>query len=294
MFSTFKSAAVLALLAVASADGIFNVFEESVCIRNQAQAARCLNDAHPIKYQLAQAVARVRLGKFYLTGWLWGSEGHLVTNHHNIPNEEVANKIRVELGSECSTCADPSNNDKGGCVGTFVADSTTLVFTDKLLDVSLLKLNLNPGVNLTQYGYLQARAANASLEEEVYLLGHPFGKPKQITFEHDDGTHARIISTSTPSICHEEEEDKLGYNLDTESGSSGSPVLGARDNKVVALHNCWGCHLNGKNTGHKMTKIVALLRSQNMLPKDAVADEIVPQLRSKNSLPKNAVAGDHC
>ncbi|ETV64274.1 hypothetical protein H257_18812, partial [Aphanomyces astaci] len=151
MFSTFKPAAVLALVAVACIEA---------CGVDQSLAARCLTDAHPIKYQLAQAVARIRTSVTYCTAWLWGSEGHLVTNHHNIRNESVAKETRVELGSECSTCADPGNDDQGGCVGTLVVDSTTLVFTDYDLDVSLLKLNLNPGVNLTQYGYLQARAAN--------------------------------------------------------------------------------------------------------------------------------------
>ncbi|RHY96962.1 hypothetical protein DYB37_013016 [Aphanomyces astaci] len=273
MFSTFKAAAVLALVAMASADGIFDFFEgtESICLADQAQATRCLNDAQPIKYQLAQAVARIRTGTGFCTAWLWGSEGHLVTNNHCVPDATVANRTRVEFGSECSTCTDPYNDVKGACIGTFVANSTTLVFNDKSLDLSVLKLNLNPGVNLTQYGYLQSRAANVTLDDQIYILGHPRGKPKRIAFLNDDGTHARITNTSAPSRCRE--QDTLGYNVDTEGGNSGSPILGAHDNKVVALHNCGGCEITGRNTGNKMTKIVALLKSHNLLPKDAVADD---------------------
>ncbi|RHY02785.1 hypothetical protein DYB37_013829 [Aphanomyces astaci] len=274
MFSTFKAATVLALVAVASADDILDFFKgtESLCDADQSQPGRCLGDAHPIKYQLSQAVARIRTGTTgsYCTAWLWGSEGHLITNNHCVPNEIKANQTRVEFGSECSTCADPDNNVKGACIGAIVANSTTLVFTDKSLDMTLLKLNLNPGVNLTQYGYLQSRAANASLDEQIYILGHPRGNPKRISYLNDDGQAVRITNTSAESKCYE--QDTLGYNVDTEHGSSGSPIVGVHDNEVVGLHNCGGCGINGRNTGNKMTSIVALLKSHNLLPKDAVAD----------------------
>ncbi|ETV66022.1 hypothetical protein H257_17370 [Aphanomyces astaci] len=226
MFSIFKAATVLALVAVASADDILDFFKgtESLCDADQSQPGRCLSDAH--------------FPKLYCTAWLWGSEGHLITNNHCVPNEIKANQTRVEFGSECSTCADPDNNVKGACIGAIVANSTTLVFTDKSLDMTLLKLNLNPGVNLTQYGYLQSRAVNASLDEQIYILGHPQGNPKRISYLNDDGQAVRITNTSAESKCYE--QDTLGYNVDTEHGSSGSPIVGVHDNEVVGLHNCGG------------------------------------------------------
>ncbi|KAF0702018.1 hypothetical protein DYB37_013955 [Aphanomyces astaci] len=263
MFSTFKSAAVLALVSVACIEA---------CGVDQSLAARCLTDAHPTKYQLSKAVARIRTSVTYCTAWLWGSEGHLITNNHCVPDESVANETRVELGSECSTCDDFFNDIKGACIGTLVVDSTTFVFTDYDLDMTLLKLNVSPDVNLTQYGYLQSRATNVTLDDQIYILGHPGGKPKHIAFLGDDGTHARITNASMPAGCGE--KDTLGYNVDSESGSSGSPVLSPDDDKVVAMHNCGGCELVGQNTGIKMPNIVALLKSKNLLPKDAVADDL--------------------
>ncbi|RQM31003.1 hypothetical protein B5M09_013740 [Aphanomyces astaci] len=210
MFSIFKAATVLALVAVASADDILDFFKgtESLCDADQSQPGRCLSDAHFPKL------------------WLVFARGLPVAT------------ARLEFGSECSTCADPDNNVKGACIGAIVANSTTLVFTDKSLDMTLLKLNLNPGVNLTQYGYLQSRAVNASLDEQIYILGHPQGNPKRISYLNDDGQAVRITNTSAESKCYE--QDTLGYNVDTEHGSSGSPIVGVHDNEVVGLHNCGG------------------------------------------------------
>ncbi|KAF0708390.1 hypothetical protein As57867_006351, partial [Aphanomyces stellatus] len=128
----------------------------------------------------------------------------------------------------------------------------------------------NSAALVAKYGYLQARDTPAALDEPIYIMGHPAIKPKRFALLNDDGKPAKITNTSTPSRCSE--TDTYGYNVDTEGGSSGSPVLGVSDNKVVALHNCGGCTASGgQNTGNKMHKIVALLKEKKLLPKDAVA-----------------------
>ncbi|HKZ76466.1 MAG TPA: proprotein convertase P-domain-containing protein, partial [Actinomycetota bacterium] len=63
--------------------------------------------------------------------------------------------------------------------------------------------------------------------------------------------------TTDPSLdcIPEATELDVGYLCDTEGGSSGSPVLGYSDHKVIALHHCGGC----ANSGVQITGVIASL-----------------------------------
>ena len=82
------------------------------------------------------------------------------------------------------------------------------------------------------------------------------------------GRNARIVSASVTGC----QNDNVAYNVDTEPGNSGSPILSAVDNTVISLHNCGGCKTDGTgaNTGNKMTNIVKILTAKNLLPKDVI------------------------
>ncbi|RLO02284.1 hypothetical protein DYB28_014466 [Aphanomyces astaci] len=252
MFTTLKTLTILAVVTMAAASGDVIGDTEAICGTDQSQASVALKDSETTKYQLAQSVARLKISGGWCTAWLWGSEGHLVTNNHCIGSAADAATAIAEFDAECATATDPNNNVKGACVGTY--------------------LNVNHGINITQFGYLQARDSAVPLNDPIYITGHPGAKPKRITYLSDDGKPPRITNTSTASLCGE--QDTLAYNVDTEGGSSGSPILGALDNKVVALHNCGGCTATGgANTGNKIELIIKLLKSKNLLPKDAVAGD---------------------
>ncbi|RHY45468.1 hypothetical protein DYB30_003324 [Aphanomyces astaci] len=271
MYSVLKTLTIIAVAAIASAD-IVPEGTESICGTDQAKPAVALKDVEAKKYQLGQAVARLRMTGGWCTAWLWGSEGHLVTNNHCVGTQASASVVIAEFGAECATATDPNNNVKGACVGTYVSNSSTLIITEPSLDFTLLKLNVNPGINITKFGYLQARESAVPLDDPIYIVGHPGARPKHITYVSDDGKAPRITNTSTASRCGE--QDTLAYNVDTIGGNSGSPIVGALDNKVVALHNCGGCTATGgANTGNKIESIIKLLKSKNLLPKDAVAGD---------------------
>ncbi|ETV64485.1 hypothetical protein H257_18629 [Aphanomyces astaci] len=272
MFTTLKALTILAVVTMAAASGDVIGDTEAICGTDQSLASVALKDSETTKYQLAQAVARLKISGGWCTAWLWGSEGHLVTNNHCIGSAADAATAIAEFGAECATATDPNNGIKGACVGTYVSNSSTLIITDPTLDFTLVKLNVNHGINITQFGYLQARDSAVHMNDPIYITGHPGAKPKRITYLSDDGKSPRITNTSTSSLCGE--QDTLAYNVDTEGGSSGSPILGALDNKVVALHNCGGCTATGgANTGNKIELIIKLLKSKNLLPKDAVAGD---------------------
>ncbi|OQR81029.1 hypothetical protein ACHHYP_16836 [Achlya hypogyna] len=235
---------------------------EAVCGTDDTKAVVCVKNSLPTQYNKAQAVARLLIGGTSLcTGWLIGSEGHLITNNHCIGNAAAAKDVQFEFGAECSSCTDPNNTKQLGCKGTIVATSATFIRTSTTLDYTLVKLNLKSGVSLAKYGYLQARASGPRLNEEIYIPQHPAGKPTRIGYLLDDGS-AGTIETLSVDKCVKNE---VGYMVDTEGGSSGSPVLSPVDHAVVALHNCGGC-LNG---GIKISDIVKDLKSANQLPPKA-------------------------
>jgi V8-like Glu-specific endopeptidase len=193
-----------------------------------------------------------------------------VTNNHCISDAADAANAFAEFGAECATVEDPDNKNFYGCEGVIVSNNSTFIITDEDLNFTLMKLNVEAGIDITKYGYLQARDADVKLDDPIYIAGHPLMRPRHISSLNDDGKPARITSTSMEGCS----ADNLGYNVDTHRGNSGSPILGQSDNKVVGLHDerCSHCHTDGtdENSGTKITKILALLRSKNLLPKDAV------------------------
>ncbi|KAF0684198.1 Aste57867_23821 [Aphanomyces stellatus] len=270
---SFTKLALLATaaLAVVNANGDdVDKNSESICGSDQSKGAVCYKDTtYAAQYKVAQATARLWLSGGYCTGWLFGSEGHLITNWHCIGSDADAKALRSEFGSECNACDHPDINKKLGCPGVFVSNSSTLILADEKLDFALVKLNLNPGFDLTKYGYLQARASLPALNETIFIAQHPGAKAKKLSVVTDDGSAGRIVSLKEDGCTGG--TDSVGHNVDTEPGSSGSPVIAFKDNAVVALHDCGGCTASGgRNTATKLSNIVEVLKAKNLLPKDSI------------------------
>ncbi|KDO15710.1 hypothetical protein SPRG_18752, partial [Saprolegnia parasitica CBS 223.65] len=128
---------------------------EAICGKDDSEAAICYKDKEPTQYKKAQAVARLFMnGSGLCTGWLFGSEGHLITNNHCIGDASKAKNVQVEFAAECATCNDPNNTKQLGCKGKVVASSVEFIHTNKALDYTLVKINSK---DLAAYGYLTAR-----------------------------------------------------------------------------------------------------------------------------------------
>ncbi|CAK4260399.1 unnamed protein product [Aphanomyces euteiches] len=255
---------------------------EAICGADNTQAITCVKTSDPTKYQKAQAVARLLIGGNSLcTGWLFGSEGHLITNNHCIGNAATAKNVQFEFAAECATCSDPNNTKQLACPGVTVATSAQFIYTSQTLDFTLVKLNLKSGVSLSKYGYLQARESGPVLNEPIYIPQHPGGKPTRLATVLDSGKVGTVESLSIASC----QADEIGYTLDTENGASGSPVLSTKDNAVVALHNCGGC-LNG---AIKINKVVSQLKSLSFLPANAVTGSRVKSEITKSEVVENDI-----
>jgi len=238
---------------------------EAICSSDDKEWAKCYEGTE--MYNKARAVCRLLIGgSSACTGWLLGSEGHVMTNNHCIDSQTDASNTDFEFMAEGATCT-TSCASWGACPGTIEASSGTLIKTYYDLDYSLVLL---PANITSTYGYLQFRETVPTIGERIYIPQHPGAYGKQLAVESDtDGPYAKIYSTDE-SPCMGGPGD-IGYYADTAGGSSGSPVLAYNDNLVVALHHCANC----PNRGVPIPSIITHLGSD--LPSDAVGSSGPPQ-----------------
>ncbi|KAF1326311.1 hypothetical protein FI667_g8500, partial [Globisporangium splendens] len=240
---------------------------------DQTRPPKCyINDpVAPQAFTKARTVARLLIdGEYGCTGWLLGSEGHLITNRHCIPDSQTAMNTEYEFDAEGASCSDECFS-QGACPGTVVATSATLVAVDKVIDYALLKLNTT--MDLSKYGYLQFRTEGVVLNEQIYIPQHPLYYGKRIAVMDDDGDVARVHSILASSTCG---TYSIGYTADTDDGASGSPVIAASDNLVVALHKCGRSSTTCVNGGTDVRTILWDLKSKGIVVNDAVVDPSVP------------------
>ncbi|OWZ19317.1 hypothetical protein PHMEG_0006450 [Phytophthora megakarya] len=233
--------------------------KESLCGTDESVEAACVpsstnSEEGAVMLTKSQPVARLSIIKengmelAYCTGWLIGCEGHLITNEHCISNMQDALNTKVEFLAQSSSCRAVSKD----------------------LDYALVRLGVNSSIgNFSDLyekagGYLQFRGSGAKLNEDIYIPQHPLGYGKRIAWLYN-GQPGRVESL-TVTNCR---EDDVGYYVDTQEGSSGSPIMALSDNNVIALHHCGGC-LNG---GIPAQAIIEDLTKKGVLPNCTIAGE---------------------
>ena len=254
--------------------------QQALCGDDDSEDAICyLNEDNKI-YRSSRAVARLLInGTSACTGWLIGDEGHLITNWHCIKNQNDADNIVVEFLAEGNNCDD---NCKSwfGCSGVIEATSATLIKSNENLDYALLLLPKNVS---DTYGFLQCRESCPILNERIYIPQHPSGWGKRIAVNSShlsDPEGYTKINYLDRRRCEGTGND-LGYYGDTQRGSSGSPVIGFKDNLVVGLHHCGSC----PNRGVPINLIINDLG--NDLPNNSVLRVNPFEIEGSNNLCEN-------
>jgi V8-like Glu-specific endopeptidase len=172
---------------------------------------------------LAPPVARLRImtddGQAFCTGFLLG-ERLLMTNEHCVRTAEEASSLLVDFRYD-APAATPE-----------VVRGATLLRTSAGLDYTLLRLSKPVE---TTFGRLHLETASPVHErQELVVIQHPGGEPKQVSLE---GCLVAGVQREGAST----ERTDFGHECDTLGGSSGSPVLDRATGRVVGLHH-FGFH----------------------------------------------------
>ncbi len=205
--------------------GTFPMFEEpmleSICGADDKVSIACVATS---PYQnLGKAVGRMLYQSgsswYVCTGFLCScNSSHFLTNEHCITSQAMVDTLQVRFNYRLSTCGGSSASYTTYYGNSFVTDSTTY-------DFCLLTLGGSPQ---NTYGYLGLINGNPIVGESIYIIQHPGGRQQEIGF----GT----VYTTTANGGKD-----LSYYVDTEGGSSGSPVFAEIEDEVIGLHHYGGC-----------------------------------------------------
>lgn len=225
------------------------VREESVCGGDDKADAVCYRSSDPVLYLRSKAVVRLLInGNELCTGWRIGPNNRLITNNHCFTESRAAYNTEVWFNYQCAVC------------GGYEVFRPTKVWgnqvltTDRGLDLTLFTVAGFDQVE--KFGFLELELTRPSAGEEVFIPQHPAGDPTMIAAR-SDRDRSGTCAVEDPAYDGFAPDSDVSYYCDTEGGSSGSPVLSRRTNRVVALHHFGGC----PNSGVRADLIYQRIRS---------------------------------
>ncbi|MFI7542920.1 trypsin-like serine peptidase [Actinoplanes sp. NPDC049599] len=222
--------------------------EESVCGSDESSDAVCYRSSDPVAYTRSKAIARLLInGTELCTGWRVGAKNRMLTNNHCFNTSANAYETEVWFNYQCATC------------GGFEVFRPTKVWgarvlaTERILDYTLFTVSNFRQVQ--KFGYLTLDTVRPGRGQVLYVPQHPAGEPTRIAGRR--GERAGTCAVADPAFDGYARDSDVSYYCDTEGGSSGSPVLSRKTNKVVALHHFGGC----PNSGVRADLLNAKIRS---------------------------------
>lgn len=211
--------------------------EETICGSDQKADAVCYRSTEPVVYRRSKAVARMLIGGVELcTAWRVGPENRMITNNHCVANREETSDVEVWFNYQCAECG---GYDVFRPTKVWLSE---LLATDRTLDFSVFSVTDFPLVQ--KFGYLELDLRRPAKGEELYIPQHPAGAPAMVAIS-SDRDRAGNCAVESDSYDGYADDTDISYYCDTEGGSSGSPVLSRRTNKVIALHHFGGCPNSG-------------------------------------------------
>ncbi|GAA2647406.1 trypsin-like serine peptidase [Paractinoplanes durhamensis] len=224
--------------------------EESVCGADTSSDAVCYRSADPVAYTKSKAISRLLInGTELCTGWRVGPNNRMLTNNHCLTNTSEAYDTEVWFNYQCATCGGYDVFQPTKVWGSSV------VSTDHTYDYTLFTVaNFD---SIKKFGYLTLDTVRPVKGQELYVPQHPAGEPTRIAGSLGD--KAGNCSVTDNNYTGYTAGSDVAYYCDTEGGSSGSPVLSRKTNKVVALHHFGGCPNSGVRADLLTTKLARLL-----------------------------------
>ncbi|KAG3118210.1 hypothetical protein PI124_g3585 [Phytophthora idaei] len=180
------------------------------------------------------------------TAWLWGNQGHIISNNHCFSSQEMVDAAKFEFDVQTTGCSDDCAFATCPVGKTLVGkDNVKFIKSNATLDYSVMQITNDAASYVNSYGYLQIRSTAPTKGEEIYIPQQPKGGPKKITKTQDDAdSQAALVlnldfSIAVAGVTY---NHLIAYSADTEVGSSGAPVMSRGDNSVVGLHRIGDCN----------------------------------------------------
>jgi V8-like Glu-specific endopeptidase len=230
---------------------------ESVCSPENFDDVFCYqNDAGKWSNVLASvgvmSVGGNPITALFCSGSNVSAQNYVLTNQHCITSqgscdssEFVFKFYRQGCNTGAAVTADWQSFRCDDVVATSPFNSCDQGLGD--LDYSLCSVIGDPA---STFGYVTPDPVPLTDGEAIYIVQHPAGRPHEIA--HGSGPNVDVDGTV------------LRYydTLDTEGGSSGSPIFRESDDKLIGLHHCGGCATSGVgNRGMLMSDIYPNIQS---------------------------------
>ncbi|WP_087018001.1 PKD domain-containing protein [Thaumasiovibrio subtropicus] len=209
---------------------------ESICGTDQKRAVACFADSYPTEVKHADPVARLLInGRSLCTAWRVGPDNLMMTNNHCIESAAEAASTEVWFNYQLAACG-------GSRETTVKVQADQLLKTNITLDYTLF--NVKNFSQIAAFGALGLDVRTPVAKERIFIPQHPGGRHKELGITTDQ-TGTSLCQIDSPVTNGKGYNTDTGYLCDTEGGSSGSPVLAASSNKVIALHHLGGCENRG-------------------------------------------------
>jgi serine protease len=214
-----------------------DITPESSCGANERTDVVCWATSHPVQYERTRPVARLLMsGSGLCTGWRVGNDNHMFTNNHCLSTQGTLEDTEIWFNYQNTTCGGSTK------AGTIKVTGKDLLKTDYNLDYSLFSVNdFNTISSFGNYG-LETRVP--TFGELIYIAQHGAGNPKELSIVSDQNSGG-LCQIDVATTNGRGTNSDTGYLCDTTGGSSGSPVIAASSNKVIALHHFGGCENQG-------------------------------------------------
>jgi len=174
-------------------------------------------------WKVSQSVGRIVLADKSTGSGFMIPNDIFITNNHVLSSAETARTARIEFnyqqtpeGGDAQPDPYPLDPDNG-----FATSLTDAQGGD---DWTAVKVKGNPTAKWGSLSLVTLPTGSPKEDDEVIIIQHPMGGPKQIALSHNLVVFA--------------DARRLQYLTDTLAGSSGSPVLDIQW-RVVGLHHSW-------------------------------------------------------
>ncbi|TQF70092.1 PKD domain-containing protein [Pseudoalteromonas luteoviolacea] len=202
---------------------------KSTCGINERRDVACWESTHPIEFERSRPVARLLIGgRSLCTAWRVGASNHMFTNNHCFDSAAEAKNVEVWFNYQRSACGVGEPNSTVKVMGD------QLLATDYSLDYTLF--TVKEFEKIKQFGHFGLDVTSQTQGQRIFIPQHGSGNPKELAIESDQNTTGYCQIDQTVTAGRGSTTD-MGYKCDTIGGSSGSPVVSAEHNNVIALHH---------------------------------------------------------